>query len=207
MYREEKAEILSLSKDLGEIGLDSLLKDGIFKDIPVLGTILSVSKLCISVSDKILLSKLIHFINDLNLNNQQEIDDFKEKYFKDENYTKIGSKILLILERSDNETKINWLAKSLRLFVDKKINRYQFLRVSSIINSAYIEDIEKIIVFNVRHEITSQNDLIETYILDHLFSVGLLESHGFEGGGYNGENAGTIYALNEFGEIFINDII
>lgn len=207
MSGEEKAEILSLSKDLGEVGLDSLLTDGIFKDIPVLGTILSVSKLCISVSDKILLSKLIHFINDLDLKNQDEIADFKRRYFKDENYTKIGSKILLILERSDNVTKIKWLAKSLRLLVDKKIKREQFLRVSSIINSAYVEDIERIIVFNKRHEITSQNDLVETYILDHLFSVGLLESNGFQAGGYNGEDAGTIYALNEFGDIFIKFII
>ncbi len=63
-------------------------------------------KLLKSVSDRILLTKIIHFINELNLKNQDEINNFKNKYFKDEDYTKIGSKISLIIECSDNLIKI-----------------------------------------------------------------------------------------------------
>lgn len=207
MNEEEKNEILSLSQNLGEFALDSLLKDGLFKDLPLIGSVLSVGKLLLSVSDRMLLVKLIHFINDLDLKSHEEIDDFKEKYFKNEDYTKIGSKILLIIEQSDNATKIEWLAKSLRLFIDQELNKGQFLRIASIINSAFIEDVEKISIFNQRAEITSENDLIETYTLDHLFSIGLLESHGYDGGSSDGKNSGTIYALNEFGLIMTQKII
>lgn len=207
MNEIEKNEILSLSKDLGETAIDSLLDNGIFKDVPFIGTGMSVVKLIKSVSDRILLTKIIHFINHLNLKNQGEIDGFKEKYFKDSDYSKIGSKVLLILERADNATKIEWLAKSLRLFVDKDLNKQKFLRISSIINSAYTEDVQQIKIFDQRDKITSQNDLIETYILDHLFSIGLLESHGFDGGNIEGLNSGTIYALNNFGKIMKEKII
>jgi len=203
----EKGEILSLSKDLGETAIDSLLDDGIFKDIPFIGTGISVVKLLKSASDRILLTKIIHFINDLNLKNQEEIDKFKEKYFKDSDHKKIGSKVLLILERADNATKIKWLAKSLRLYVDRDIDKQQFLRISSIINSGYTEDVQKIKIFDKRDEITSENDLIDTYILDHLFSIGLLESHGFDGGDAAGLNSGTIYALNNFGKIMKEKIV
>ncbi|MEO6833910.1 MAG: hypothetical protein ABI378_14670 [Chitinophagaceae bacterium] len=207
MNQEDKNEILSLSKDLGEAAIDSVLEDGIFKDIPIIGIGISVIKLINSASDRILLSKIIHFINDLNLKNQDEIDEFKENYFKNHDYKKIGSKILLILERADNLTKIEWLAKSLRLFVDNTIDKNQFLRISSIINSAYTEDVEHLTVFDQRSEITSTNDLIQSYILDHLFSVGLLESHGFDGGNVAGLNSGTIYALNKFGELMKDKIV
>ena len=158
MNEKDKNEILSLSQDLGELALDSILKDGLFKDLPLIGSVFSVSKLLLSVNDRMLLVRLIHFINDLNLKTQEEID------------------------------------------------KKHFLRMSSIINSAYTEDVEKISIFNKRAEITSFNDLIETYILDHLFSLGLLESHGFDGG-TNGENSGTIYALNEFGCIMNQKIV
>lgn len=204
---DRKTEILSISKDLGEIGLDSLLKDGLFKDIPFFGTGLSVMKLLKSVSDRILLTKIIHFINELNLKNQDEINNFKNKYFKDEDYTKIGSKISLIIECSDNLIKIQWLAKSLRLFVNKELTKDDFQRVSSIINSAYVEDVRKISVFNLKTEISSHNELIETSILDHLFSIGLLESHGFDGENRLKTIGGAIYALNSFGKIFNEKII
>ena len=70
----EKTEILSISKNLGEIGLDSLLGDGLFKDVPFISTGLSVTKLIRSVSDRILLTKIIHFINELGLKNQDEVN-------------------------------------------------------------------------------------------------------------------------------------
>jgi len=65
MNEVEKREILSLSKDLGEVGLDSLLENGLFKDAPIIGTGISIAKLINSVSDRILLTKIIHFINEL----------------------------------------------------------------------------------------------------------------------------------------------
>jgi hypothetical protein len=207
MNETEKNELLSLSNNLGEVGLDSLLEEGLFKDLPIVGTGISIAKLINSVSDRILLAKIIHFINDLDLKSQEEVDRFKEKYFKINDYNKIGSKILLILERADNLTKIKWLAKSLRFFIDSEISKEEFLRISSIINSAFVEDVSQIAVFDKRMNITSQNDLIDTYILNHLFSVGLLENLGFDGGDSSGVNSGTIYALNKFGRFMKEKII
>ena len=208
MNEIEKNEILSISKDLGEVGLDSLLEDGLFKDIPFVGTGISVAKLIHSISDRILLTKLIHFINELDLKNEEEITEFKRKYFKDKDYNRIGSKILLTLERADNLLKIKWLAKSLRLFIGKKITSNEFLRLTSIINSAYVEDVLKIVAFDKRKEITSNNDVnVKKYVLEHLFSIGLVGNLGIDGGESNGRNSGNIYALNEFGLIMRKKII
>jgi len=206
MANEELNEIVSIVGDLGEVGLDSILEDGIFKDIPFLGVGISIAKLIASASDKILLKKLILFIRELNLKNQTEVDEFKDKYFKIEDYKIIGSKLLLILDRSDSEIKIRWLAKILQLLVGKELSLKDFLRLSSIINNCYVGDMQEIGVFLKQQEITSTNQLIEQYILDHLFSIGVLESRGFDGGDFSG-NSGTVYALNRFGEIFMNKIL
>ena len=100
MNKTEKDEILSLIKNFGETAIDSLLGDGILKDVTFIGTGISVVKLINSASDRILLSKIICFIDDLNLKDQKEIDGFKIKYFQDSDYSKIGSKVLLILVKT-----------------------------------------------------------------------------------------------------------
>jgi hypothetical protein len=206
MENKTKEELLSLSTNLGETALDSILSDGIFKDIPGISSLISVGKLTHSISDYFLFTRIIHFINELNLKNQQEIDELKRKYFSDKDYKKIGSKILLTIERTDDQKKIKWLAKCFRLFLDKTIIKAEFIRLTSILNNAYVDDLEKIIVFDKREEITTHNDLVESYILDHLFSIGLLETFGIDGGNAGGENSGTIYGLNIFGQK-IKDLI
>ena len=201
-----KENFISLTSDLGEVAFDSLLKDGIFRDFPIIGPILSSIKLGKSAYDYLLAIRLLKFIESLEIKSENEINEFKERYFKIDDYPEIGSKILLILEKIDDEIKIQWLAKSLLLLLDKKINKTEFLRISSIINSVIPTDAQKIEVFNQQERITSTNDLIETYVLDHLYSVGLLSTAGFDGGNASGDNAGTVFIINEFGELFLRDL-
>jgi hypothetical protein len=207
MDDKTKNELLALSSNFGEIALDSILSDGIFRDIPVVGSLISLSKLTYSISDYFLLTRIIHFVNELDLKSQSDIDELKIKYFKDDDYIKIGSKILLAIEKSDDQRKLKWLAKCFRLLLDKQISKSTFMRLTSIINNVFAEDIEQILIFNQRKEITSSNDIIETYVLDQLFSAGLLESRGFDGGDISGNNSGTIYALNNYGKIIMEKLL
>lgn len=205
--KEIREELVSLSSNLTEVAIDSILSDGIFKDIPIVGTIISVAKLGKTASDSLLLIRLIKFVNELDLKSDDEIKEFKTKYFKDKDYPQIGSKLLLILEKVDDEAKVRWLAKSLRLLLDKTIDRKQFLRIASIINSSFAEDVESLKVFEQRERITSTNDLVDSYILNHLYSIGLLDSGGVDGGDLEGKNSGSVFVLNEFGHIFVNHIL
>jgi hypothetical protein len=207
MEKESKAELIDLSSGLGEVALDSLLKDGLFKDIPVIGSLISVGRLTKSVTDTLLLARILSFVNELHLKNQKEIDELKGKYFKDDNYKEIGAMLLFALERADDARKITWQARLMRLFLDRKIERSKFLRLVAIINNLFCSDAEQIIRFQQLKTITSNNDFIEAYVLDHLFSVGLLDSVGIDGGDVLRKNSGTVYELNQFGEIFLKNIL
>ena len=204
----EKEDLLSIVSDLSEVAVDSVLKDGLLKDIPVFGIGFSVANLILSASDKILLNKLLRFLKELGFRSQKEIEIFKEKYFKDKDYKHIGAQLLYIIERSDDEEKIKLLAKLLRLFIDQSIDKMEYLRLASIVNNSFPYDLYQIRVFKKYPEITSQNKNIETYILDHLFSIGLLESHGTDSGGVSEDSdSGTIYALNKFGTIILEKVL
>ncbi len=196
-----KSELVALSTNLGEVAIDSIISDGIFKDVPVIGTCVSIGKAVNSFSNYRIIKNIIKFINELDTKSNEEIEKLKEKHFRDNDYPKIGEKIFYVLEKADDDKKIKWLAECFRRFLDGTIDKTQFMRLSSIINNTYVDDAEQILIFEAHEVLTSNNDFIESYVLDHLYSVGLLESLGFDGGDFEGNNSGTRYGLNPFGRI------
>ena len=207
---EIKDELLSLSSDLGEVAIDSIMKDGILKDIPIVGTAFSVLKLGNTFCDRIMLLKICSFIKKLNIHTEEERRFFKEKYFKIKDYPRIGSKIILSLSSVDDEKKIAWLAKSFNLLLDLKINDQDFLRLSMIINNSFPEYMEQLIIFKDKSEIATNNKYIKSYILEHLYSIGMLTQKGIDGGVYDEKleiNDGFVFELSNFGKIFLNNIL
>lgn len=55
--------------DFLELGIDSVLQDGLFKDIPIVGTIVSMGKFAQNVHDRNLLRQTLTFINEFNNGN------------------------------------------------------------------------------------------------------------------------------------------
>ena len=72
-------DLSSISEDLVEVALDSLLEDGLLKDIPVVSTIIGVSKSAISIRDKLLARKVLYFLQGL----KDITDEERNKFLKD----------------------------------------------------------------------------------------------------------------------------
>lgn len=60
------SDLQSVTIDLAETFSDTLLNDGLLKDIPIIGTIVGLTKTAISLNDRLLIKKLIYFISELN---------------------------------------------------------------------------------------------------------------------------------------------
>ena len=58
--------IADVGIEFAELGIDSILSDGILKDIPIVGTIVGVGKLAHNVHDRNLLRQTLPFINEFN---------------------------------------------------------------------------------------------------------------------------------------------
>ncbi len=205
MNDEMKNEILSLTSGLSESVIDSFLSDGLFRDVPILRSFVSIVKLTRNVSDIIFLKKLLTFFNALELKNQDEIDSLKQKFLKEKDHKRIGSKIIYVINSIDDEVKSKWLAKLFLKFIDKNISIDEFLILSSIIHQIYTTNAEGIKVFKQREVITSQNKLIKGSTLEHLCSVGLLSNVGIDEGDSTEESDhGSMFCLNEYGIIFMD---
>lgn len=58
-------ESFALLSDLGEIAIDSIIKDPILKEIPILGSVFNVIKLSLNIQDRIFINKLKTFIDNV----------------------------------------------------------------------------------------------------------------------------------------------
>ena len=67
-----KSDLPALINELGEIGIDSLVNDGVFKDIPVLSSVLAIGKTFGNVRDYFFSKRIIKFLQELSSMSNQE---------------------------------------------------------------------------------------------------------------------------------------
>ncbi|MBA1431316.1 hypothetical protein [Pseudomonas orientalis] len=119
--------LIELAKDLGEVALDHGAGDDAFKEIPIIGTLISMHKLGNSISAALFEIKLNRFLSELNgVPNQQRID-FLDKHCADaEAINHLGASTLMILDKIDHPQMASMLGKAFALMIMGVINRASF---------------------------------------------------------------------------------
>ena len=145
------SDLQNVTVDLAESFTDTLLSDGLLKDIPIIGTIVGLTKTAISLNDRLLIKKLIYFISELN-----DIDKEKrEKLISDIDNSetqkiKVGEKLLYILDKSEDHLTAKYIAILFKAFLNSEIDYFQFLRCSTIIQRLLIQDLEQFIDTDIK---------------------------------------------------------
>ena len=129
--------------DLGEITLDAVFKDGVLKEIPIIGTIVGVGKCIKNVYDIGFTKKLIAFlipIKDVPI--EKRVRAIK-KWEEDEHYRgKVGDTLLGMIERCDDAVKATWLSKLFYELVLKRNYPRLFMRAEKTLSSLSIMDMQ-----------------------------------------------------------------
>ena len=76
-----ETSITDVGIEFAELGIDSILSDGVLKDIPIVGTIVGVGKLAHNVHDRNLLRQTLTFIKEFNRSsiNSGKIEKYRKK--------------------------------------------------------------------------------------------------------------------------------
>ena len=67
--------------DMAELGIDSLLDEGIFKNVPIVSVLVGIGKTAQNIHDRNLLRQTIKFINTFNekIIEQDKLNQYKER--------------------------------------------------------------------------------------------------------------------------------
>lgn len=144
-------ELGDLTAEYAELSFDSILGDGIFKDIPILRTIVSLAKIGFNIRDRIYAKKILNFLAQVGQTTREQRDNFTKKYCDD--VKRFEETVMLILEQADRIEKTTLIGKIFRACVLGEISYEDTLALSNMVNKALWSDIEAIKSKNYNPEI------------------------------------------------------
>lgn len=199
--------VFSSILDIREVGIDSLLDEGLFKDIPIVGLVMGVGKTAQNIHDRNLLKQTLKFIQTFNEKTiiEDKLQKYKKKIEQDPKRAEeeLG-RVLIILNNTVEIKKSELLGKIFRAYVDERIVWEQFGELSEAISRLFISDIYLL------HKIFDRkiNDSTQcmNYQVDRLVSIGFVNTttKSMTIGSNNSSNTERYLNVSEFGKLFCN---
>lgn len=162
------SNLSELTIDYAEVFTDSVLKDGILKDIPIVNSIVGVGKIGFAINDYLFLKKILSFLVNIKDVHQSQREKLLLKIENSEKYQKnVGEAILLIINKMDDLEKPKIIGKIFSFFLNEEIDYETFLRLSQSIEKVFLPYIDKLIQLN-------SGQKVDYEIQNQLFNSGLL---------------------------------
>lgn len=137
----KSSELTKVSGELVEVGIDSIIKEGLLKDIPVINVLSGIWKTGVAIRDYRFSNKLLLFLHEsskLPLEKRLKlIEDLEDSTFQKE----AGEKLIAIIDNLETSSKAILIGKLLNLFGQEVITKDEFWRVSFIIEKLPTIDI------------------------------------------------------------------
>ncbi|HDZ8831878.1 hypothetical protein JD541_21405 [Aeromonas dhakensis] len=175
----KKDNLSDLAVNLGEVGIDAILDNGVLRDIPILSSILAGINAIGSVRDALFTKKLVAFLSELSdipveqrrhmIDSIDNSNDFK---------VKVGEKLIYIIEKAEDHYTSKIIAIFFAEFLAGEITYNQFLKISRIIDNMFIGDfLEFANKSSQLIDFDSENTFINTGLVDVYFEPVVVEDN------------------------------
>jgi hypothetical protein len=144
--KKSQDNMIDLIERLGEVGIDTLIDDGILRDIPIIGSMVGILKLGKSISDSLLGAKVKRFIENLGSFDQEEINEFNQRMEDKTTFARTSRMILQYVNSYDSEQKAEILGYVFGEYIRKDIDEETFKKFASLIGSIYSQDLKEFVL-------------------------------------------------------------
>ncbi|MDP3311969.1 hypothetical protein [Lutibacter sp.] len=210
IFKSVKSKALNeLTPEILETGFDLLIESEVLKDIPIFGIGFKSFSLYNKITESFFTKKLLRFLFELKDIPQSKREEFITELESKNETKKAGEKLLITLNRLNNDDKASIIGKLLKKTILGKITFNDFKRLTHIIDNTYLEDLE---LLKDNEYLRNINDDIKT----NLHQIGLLnqsikdnrehEEYKFKQTGRREIIPATFeYKLNSYGRILIEN--
>lgn len=137
------SEVSAITGEYVELGLDALIEDGLFKDIPIVSTAVSVYRIGKSIKERHHIAKLISFLDEMNKGIADGVkrEEYREKFTSNEKFRNQELEYIMILtDRYISFDKPRMLAKLYLAYLDGKIIWEEFIMYAEVIDRFLLLD-------------------------------------------------------------------
>ncbi|MGK7887315.1 MAG: hypothetical protein AB4057_22135 [Crocosphaera sp.] len=128
--------------ELGEVAFDEVIESGLLQDIPFVGTISKLLNAKVKIQEEFFIRKVKKFLLCLQNIDQDSLNKFQQKLQGGSEYSKkVGGKLVIILDRLDDEGKAELLGRLFRAYLEERIHQQILFRLSQAIDKAFFDDL------------------------------------------------------------------
>ena len=143
-----QTKLTPIATDFAEIGLDSLMSEGLLKDVPFVTTAVSLYNIGKTIHERHHIKKMAIFIQEINRNiiDEKSLDDYKAKFAGNETFRNQELEYLIvIIERYIGYDKPIMLARLYFAYLKNTIDWKIFLVYSEVIDRLLMSDYKSLL--------------------------------------------------------------
>ena len=169
---------IDFSIDLLELGVDSVMNDGILREIPIVSTLVGASKLIIKIREYNFLKQTFTFIEAVRSGSisPEELKRYHERLETNPKRVKEElSRVLVFLDRFTDEKKSRLLALIYLALVREQVSWDDFFELSEIVDRLFSSDIQLLEKLDFDSETIIQRE--GNHAAERLIAIGLLTNY------------------------------
>ncbi|NKC10798.1 MAG: hypothetical protein GKR94_00890 [Gammaproteobacteria bacterium] len=140
---KEPPKLLEVVLESAEVVADALIDNEIVKSIPVVGTAVKLVAGRADLRDRIFVSKVQRFIEQLESTAKPDRMKFQKQILSDDDQKRrTGEAVLLVLDKLSDLKKADLLGVFYACFLGGHLDGAQFRRLAAAIDTAFIDDLE-----------------------------------------------------------------
>ncbi len=185
--------------EAAEFSLDALLKDGVVRDIPIVGAVAKLYSAAVGVQGYMFAKKLRRFLIELSSVPIEERSAFIEKSESDRQSRERLSEVLLtFIDKLDDLEKAPLLARAFSGYLREQYDLPTFQRLATSIDRCFVFDLSRL-------ESMNKPIKLEGYVGDMLVSAGLASIVAIPS--IRGGDAKTTYERSHLGDLFLQVVV
>lgn len=198
LFQSMKSDLSNIAPGLAEVGFDSLLEDGVFKEVPIIGTIQAVINTTSRFREHLFAKRIWRFLVELDKTSILDRLKFLEEITETSSQDQLSETLLLQLERLDDMGKPEILARFFSCYVKNEISVSDFRQLAAALERITIDSIQHLQDFYLNPDLQTQ--IGQNY--GALFSSAGLVSIEFFPSTWDGDSSGK-FTKNKLGLLFI----
>lgn len=140
------SHIQNVVGDISEVVVDSLLQDGVLRDIPIISTIVGIKNTWFAIRDHNFLKKVMHFlwkIEDIPIAKREKFVEQLNNNPKEKQKT--GENLILILDRLDDMRKAEILGCIFKRYINSEIDQNMLRLLYTALDRIFLPYLDKYI--------------------------------------------------------------
>ena len=192
--------------NIAEVGIDSIMSDGLLKDIPIVNLLLNASRTFKAIHERNLLKNTALFLDAVN---SQKIDDkkvqaYKKKLLNEKTAERELGRVIVLLDQYVDNIKAQMLGRLFCQYIDRDYSWDKFCELFDILNRLFLDDMPFLYsIFGSDGRQAIYHIYKIPYNIKRLESIGLVELFGE----YSSFGDRLLLSENMFAELTDNGLL